>query len=213
VSIFTISFSAVEGYMMYNAGYPPIFDSSHSDNAFVYTNKLDVSLIDLVQNVKDTPAFKLLMLEYPGNVSVERILLNDQHVRIVCILGRLNLAFSFDSVNGAPYHVSFLGTRSSRQQIDDNVLHQIDTLGLQWYYNSVIEACQNEIEIVPEINNLSLFIVGVNSFSDNSEVQLQLSGSYRHEGDSYQRVFSAIFYSNGTLIALNYPNMPEIKKS
>jgi hypothetical protein len=212
VTIFAISFSVVEGYMMYNAGYPPIFDASHSDDAFAYTNKLDVSLPELVQNVKDTSAFKLLILEYPGNVGVERILLNDQSVSIVFIFGSLNLAFSFDSMNGAPYHVTFLGTRSYRQQMDDNVLHQIDNLGLQWYYNSAIEAYQNETGTVPEIDSLILFI-GINRFSDNPEVQLQLSGSYKHEVNSYQRVFSSNFYPNGTLIDLKGPNILEIKNS
>ncbi|MDR2699834.1 MAG: hypothetical protein LBC12_03355 [Nitrososphaerota archaeon] len=163
VSIFAISFSAFEGYVFRNAGYPPTFDTPQSDVTISYTNKIDVSLTELVQSAKSTLAFKLLRLEHPGEVCIMSIWLLENQVSVSFSLGSSATCY-FEALIGNPYHVSVLSGNGASfhqeyplQQRNED-FQQIDILGLQWYYDRAIEAYQNETGTTPEINRLSISI-------------------------------------------------------
>ena len=73
VFICVISFSAFQSYVFWNAGYPSTFDPSQPDITVSHVNILNVSLVEIVQEVKNTAAFSLLSLEYPGNKILKSI--------------------------------------------------------------------------------------------------------------------------------------------
>jgi len=204
--IFTISFSVFEGYLFYNAGYPPTFGSSQYDVALSYPNMLNASMAEIVQSVKNTHAFKLLMLEHPGEVSVERIIFNRDSLEVLLYSESSNLGFMFRASHGNPYRVSIISGHSSLYlrhlkyilQTSDENLQQIDRLGLQWYYDCAIKTYQNETGIIPEINNLTLQI-NIDNMSGSAGMMIFMHGSYIYENNS-QYAFTAYFYPNGTLI-------------
>jgi len=238
VSIFAISFSAFEGYMFQNAGYPPNSDNSQQSITCL-PNILNVSLIDIIQDIKDTPTFHLLMLEHPGEVTISHISLRDDSVTAIFSMGSSTVV-SFDSFGDNPYHVTYVTrvslTNSSSQQQTPNealqrlqpvldnsdnllpdqqqtpneALQQIDSLGLQWYYNRAIEAYQNKKGTNPEITNLqiSAFVGEIGWTSDETSYDyygmiLQMVGSYEDDGGYGHDVFLADFQPDGTLIIHN----------
>jgi hypothetical protein len=209
VLLFAISFSAVEGYLFRNAGYPPTFGSPQSGVTLSYPNILDVSLTEIVQDVKDTSAFKLLMLEHPNEVRIETIKLSTVFgagsIEVRFYQESSKLGFNFFSSGGGPYYVSvrpLLGTRLHpmfpRNQTQDALLKQIDDLGLQWYYDAAVEAYQSKTGVDLEVNELTITIQSVNH-SNYPGMQLHILGMHK-DGDHSSFAFSAYFHPNGTLV-------------
>ncbi|MDR0471065.1 MAG: hypothetical protein LBH79_05000 [Nitrososphaerota archaeon] len=208
VSIFAISFSAVEGYMLHNMGYPPTFDSSQPNDIPFYTDEFNVSLTELVQSAKSTPAFRLLMLEYPGEISIENIVLMDNSVGLsfYFVSANVHVSISSNTFSGKPYQASVSGWGKSsfaqmypRQQTHAKDLEQIDNLGLQWYYDHAIEAYQNKTGVAPEIDSVSVSIQA-HTPPEYQGLQLGIFGSCMHKDNGYKSVFYANFHPNGTII-------------
>ncbi|MCL2359343.1 hypothetical protein [Candidatus Bathycorpusculum sp.] len=220
VIIFSISFPVFEGYLFWNAGYPPTFGTAQPDVTLSYDNILAVSLTELVQSIRNTSTFKLLMLEHPGEVTIESIKL-DTGFRG----GRIDVQLSqssFDSAFGSgansirfsasgggvyrAYFSSWVGTTLSQmysqQQTSDEALQQIDNLGLQWYYDHAVEGHQNKTGATPEINALQISIQW-ESHTNYEGMTLLMIGSSENNGRS-RGVFFANFQPNGTLNYL-YP--------
>jgi len=208
VSIFALSFSAFEGYMFQNAGHPPIFGDSQSDNTLGHSGILNASLIEIVQDNKNTPTFGLLRLKHSGKVSITYTSLRDNSVEVRFSIG--SACYSFKSSNGEPYHVKYVPTLklpTVKNQIypllqtPDDALQQIDSLGLQWFYDRTIEAYQKQAGTTPEINEWEIaFRYGGRSWSsgDYQGFSLEMSGSYKNEHEG-RTVFSANFQPDGTL--------------
>jgi len=149
------------------------------------------------------------MLEYPGEISVENIFLMDNSVGLsfYFVSSNVHVYMESNTFSGKPYQASVSGWwRSSfdqmypRQQTHAKDLEQIDSLGLQWYYDRAVEAYQNETGLSPEINRLSLFIRALTP-SEHQGLQLYMIGSYTH-GEKYQDVFNVHFYPNGTITSI-----------
>jgi hypothetical protein len=208
VMVFTILFSGLEGYLFWNAGYPPTAGSSQSDVTVSYTNILNMSLTEIVQSVKSTPTFNLIMIEHPGEVTIETIALDATfsggRIHVLLYQDSSNLCITFASSNGRSYHASVApwgGTPLSQmypqQQTPDDTLKQIDTLGLNWYYNHAVEAYQNKTGTTPEINALQVSIQWDN-YATYQGMTLQLIGSYQNNSKGHS-VFIASFQPDGTL--------------
>jgi hypothetical protein len=161
------------------------------------------------------------MLEYPGEVKIETITLrcgDDGAVGVDPLMFNRgfrraeldvlfyqetsNIGFNFGSSRGSSYHVSIrslvgTGTNSLflQYQTQEAVFKQIDSLGLQWYYDCAIEACKNETGAAPEINRLDITIQSLND-SDYHGTRIVLRGW--QEDNEY--VFSAYFHPDGTLM-------------
>ncbi|MCL2288799.1 MAG: hypothetical protein FWC33_06495 [Candidatus Bathyarchaeota archaeon] len=60
--IFAISFSACKNYLLRNAGYPPTFEPSQPAITVSYPNILNASVVEILQDIKSTPAFSILDL-------------------------------------------------------------------------------------------------------------------------------------------------------
>jgi hypothetical protein len=209
VLLFAISFSAVEGYLFRNAGYPPTFGSPQSGVTLSYPSILNASLTEIVQNIKDAPAFKLLMLEYPNEVRIETIKLSTTFgsgsIEVHFYQESSKLGFNFFS-SGGSYHVSvspLLGTSLHpmfpRYQSQDVLLKQVDDLGLQWYYDVAVEAYQNTTGADLEVNDLIITIQSVNHSNYPGGIQLHILGMHK-DGSHSNFAFSAYFHPNGTLV-------------
>jgi hypothetical protein len=209
ILLFSISFSAFEGYLFQYASYPPTFGTSQQPSlTFSYPEMLTVSLTEMVQNVENTPAFKLLMFEHPGEVKIERITLNGLlhrrgQIAVQFYQESSGIGFTFSS-NGGPYHVSvgkMWGTTTKPQhyqiQPQKTLLERIDTLGLQWYCDRALEEYQNKAETSFEITDLIITISAINH-SSYPGLQIQLIGLCGGENSSY--AYFAYFHPDGTIM-------------
>jgi len=205
-----ISFSAFQNYLYWNAGYPSTFDPSQPDITVSHVNMLDVSLVEIVQEVKNTSAFSLLSLEYPSNNILKSVNI-DTRFSGGSIEVRFNnpaskVDFYFQAHDGRPYTVwsrSVSWSKIDLSQIQqpqtaDKCLQQIDDLGLQWFYDHAIEAYQNKTGITPEITGMSIFVTW--NYETYQEMMLSMNCLYEHNGTKQQ--FNAVFYPDGTLYSL-----------
>lgn len=215
VMIFAICFTTLEGYLLWNAGYPPTFMPSQQSVTISYSNILNVSLTQIVQSIKNTPTFSLITLEHPGEITFESMELDTTlrggRIEVVLYQKSSNLGFTFVCSNGHSYHASVSswgGYPPSRmfpqEQIPEETLKQIDTLGVRWFYNRAIEAYQNKTGVNPNINALQVSIQWEN-YGTYQGMTLLLKGyesNYTGHG-----VFFADFQPNGTLLYLNTANL------
>jgi hypothetical protein len=75
VLIFSISFTAVEFDLFWNAGYPPTFATAQPGIALSNTTILNASLSQIVQDIERTPTYDLLKVQY-GVTAAETIKLD-----------------------------------------------------------------------------------------------------------------------------------------
>lgn len=212
VMIFAIFFSTFEGYLLWNAGYPPTFMPSQEGVTISYSNILNASVTQIVQSVKNTATFSLITLEHPGHVTFESMKLDTTFrggsIEVVLYQESSNLGFAFRCSNGYSYHASIslwdgypLSRMFPQEQTSEESLNQIDTLGLRWFYNSAIEAYQNKTGVNPEINSLQVSIQWEN-YGTYQGMTLLLIG-WDVSDNTGEGVFFADFQPNGTLLYLN----------
>jgi hypothetical protein len=210
--VFTISFSTLEIYLFWNAGYPQTFTPSQPGVTISYPNILNASLTGVVQSAKNTPAFNLIALEYFGQITFESIKLDTSlrggRVEVVFCQDSSSLGFRFVSSGGHSYHVSIFswdGQPFSRtypqEQTSKETLEQIDALGLRWFYDSTIRTYQNRTGVNPDINALQVSVQWEN-YGNYQGMTLLLIGSYESNFSGHG-VFFADFQPNGTLLYLN----------
>jgi len=233
VSIFSISFSAFEGYALWHTEYPPTFGTSQSGVTISYPHILDVSLIEVAQSVKNTLTFRLFMLEHPGETIIDIISLDTVDYmggRIEFVLSQQSSnrffndgernSISFSASNGEAYHVCDVPIISVddsafpvpqmplHQQTSNEALQQIDALGLQWYYDRAMEVYQNKTGILPEITGLRISFsrygyLGSGDMTYEGPI-LEILGSDDFNNSPFGRnVFLASFQPDGTLNLIN----------
>jgi hypothetical protein len=207
--IFAISFSACENYMLRNAGYPPTFESSRPEGTISYPNILNTVTIEILQGIKNTPTFKMLSLEYPGENTFLGMELN---TRFPGMNGELiqvrfehasKFDLSFTSYNGNPYTIRarlwsrVLPVYIQSQTVNES-LQQIDDLGLQWFYDHAIEEHQNRTGIIPEITVLKIMIIW-DDYEIYQGLTVQLTCSYESMLLEHTS-FMAVFQPDGTAL-------------
>jgi len=211
VMIFAICFTTFEGYLLWNAGYPPTFMPSQQGVTISYTNILNASLTQIVQSVENTPTFSLITLEHPGKVTFESMKLDTTfgggHIEVVLYQKSSNLGFKFVCSDGHSYHTSVsswsgypLSLAFPQEQTPEETLKQIDTLGLRWFYDSAIEVYQNKTGVYPDINALHVSIQWENYGTYQGMTLLLIGYESNYSGHG---VFFADFQPDGTLLYIN----------
>ena len=215
VLIFSISFTAVEFNLIRNAGYPPTYSISQQ-GTISKNNILNVSLAQILQDIESTPTYKMLTLQF-GSMTAENIMLDTSIpgglVQVDFYGQKSNTYFYFLSSSGYPYHVN-VGTYSANQFHPQGLAAkgafvQIDTLGLQWFYDRALEIAQNRTSNLPTIDSLSITLeYGGNVDYEGLFVQfigshqtINPNGSVNGEG-----VLIATFKPDGTLLYMSQPN-------
>ena len=64
VMVFALCFTAFEGYLFWNSGYPPTYSQSIPDMTLSMTSFANLSVTELVHGVMVHPTFRLLELEH-----------------------------------------------------------------------------------------------------------------------------------------------------
>jgi hypothetical protein len=208
--ICVISFSAFQNYLYRNAGYPPTFNPAQPDVIISYPNILNTSIVDIIQGIRNTPAFSLLSLEFPGENTVILINLDTRAPGIDSgsILVRFDHAskvdIAFRSDRGNPYEVRTIiwsrvwPTYVQSKTVDES-LQQIDELGLQWFYDRAIEEHQNKTGKTPEITGLEV-IIRWDEYKTYQGLTLQVTCYYGDSKTIPPTAFTAYFQPDGTLL-------------
>jgi hypothetical protein len=214
VLIFALSFSAFEGYMFrHSTSYPPTFDSQPGVT-LSYPNILNVSLTEIVHDVKNTHDFKIFTSKYPNEFLISHITLSTitagGSIYITFYQEPTHVFLSFNAGGGGPYHVNggssgdmMFWSKFTQSQEQDAVLKQMDTLGLQWYYDRAVEAYQNKTGIDSEVDELTITIFATHP--SYPETQIQITGLHKEDGQNSRFAFNAFFQPNGTLDYISTP--------
>jgi hypothetical protein len=223
--ICAISFSAFQNYAFRNAGHPPTFDPAQPDVTIAYPNILNASITEMLQGIKNTSAFSLLSVEYPGENTLLYMELNTASAEsggtvTVRFIHATKYYIYFASHSGRSYDIHARRWWNSefptyiQPQTVDNSLQQMDDLGLQWFYDRTIEECQkksedglSQIGTNAEITDLQVTIRW-DEFEDYQGLTLKMTCFFK---DPWSRSasFTTVFQPDGTLLSGAFKTYPQ----
>jgi hypothetical protein len=212
--IFAISFASIEAYLFQNAGYPPV--PSQPDVTVSMQTMLNASLTEIVRGIEQGPTFSLLRLEH-ANLIFESIGLNP-----IGIAGGISVNYfiedthsiaRFASWDGRQYKVTIsrligqpFSEKYQSMQTAEETLMQIDSLGLQWFYDQALDLAQNRTVDLPTVDSLSISLT-YESYRDYHGITVQLIGSHQTVmPDNTIRgsgILIASFQPDGTLLYMS----------
>ncbi|MCL2477178.1 hypothetical protein [Candidatus Bathycorpusculum sp.] len=209
VLIFTILFATSEVYMLRTAGYHPTFNPSQPKVTISRSTILDTSVGEIIQGIKNTSAFSILSLEYPGENILKYIELNtlnsgrDGGQILVRYHHSTTIDFSFRADRGRPYEVTARPWNVEfpayiQPQTVDEALQQIDDLGLQWFYDQTVEEHQNKTGTTPEITDIKITITW-DTYKTYQGLILSMTCFYENN-EPRPAAFASSFQPNGTLL-------------
>ena len=209
VLIFTILFATFEVYSLRTAGYPPTFNPSQPKVTISRSTILDTSVGEIIQGIKNTAAFSILSLEYPGENILKYIELNtlnsgrDGGQILVRYHHSTTTDFSFRADRGRPYEVTARPWNVEfpayiQPQTVDEALQQIDDLGLQWFYDQTVEEHQNKTGTTPEITDIKITITW-DTYKTYQGLILSMTCFYENN-EPRPAAFGSSFQPNGTLL-------------
>ena len=212
--IFGISFSSFERYFFWNAGYPSTYSSAQPSITLSYPAVLNVSISDVVQSAETTVAFSIFRLEHPGDVTFESILLDTTfpggRIEVTFYNEATNIGFGLISSAGYQYHASnipWIGHPPSRiysqQQSPEQTLKQIDSLGLQWFFNRSSETYENKTNADSNVTRLEISTQW-QQYGNYQGIILQMI-AWQNDGDSIKNIFNTAFKPDGTLLYITTP--------
>lgn len=163
VMIFALCFASVEAYLFSNAGYPPTY-STDPKASLTRESMLNASVVDMVQKIEQSPAFNLLKLEHGDRIRFYQMSLDTWRggsIRVDFVTEDGTYLFQFTSSNGYQYRLSVFPHRGSLinykpADATAQTLRQIDSLGLNWYYNQAIAVAENRTANLPTIDSLTV---------------------------------------------------------
>jgi len=208
--IFAITFASFESYVFWNAGNPSTNGAPSSGITIGYPNVLNTSLTKLVQGIESSTTFALLTAEH-GKTEPETIWVNTGtpggSITVDFYGQGSNVYYDFSASAGDQYHVSvssYSGQPFPQSYIlssSSQAFKQIDTRGLQWFYNQALELAQNKTGTTPQVDALSMTI----TFEDQIYVSyigitITIVGTFNG-----QSTLIADFEPSGTLIYMSQP--------
>ena len=223
--IFTISFTAVEGYLLWNGGYPTTYTPTQPTVTLNLQKMLNASVEQIVQSAEDSQTFALLKLEHGSNLTFESMNLSPSngylsggYISVDFASSSGNRYFHCYSADGHQYIILVstyngeLISQQPSQQTVDAALKQIDALGLNWFYNQALEIAQNRTLNLPSIDSVVITLALDEGFGGYPGLSLQLTGFHQTvqpngsiNGDG---VLISEFQPNGTLIYMSNPPKP-----
>jgi len=224
VMVFTIGFTAVEGYLLWNGGYPATYTPTQPTVTLTLQKMLNTSVEPIVQSLEDSQTFALLKLEYGSNLTFESLNLSPSngwliggYISIDFASSSSNRDFHCYSADGHQYIIQVtnyngeLISQQPSQRTIDMALKQIDALGLNWFYNQAVEIAQNRTLNLPSIDSVAVTLnFGEGPASGSYQgLTLQLVGYHQTvqpNGSIYgDGVLISEFQPNGTLIYMSKP--------
>ncbi|MCW4016618.1 MAG: hypothetical protein NWF06_09635 [Candidatus Bathyarchaeota archaeon] len=213
--VFGICFTSFERQVFSDAGHPSTYDASTPDITLSYPKILTVSLTEIVQGIKETPAFNLFSLEHSGDVTLESVELSttypDGRIEVNFYTETSSMGIRFTSSAGHHYITSvrhWIGPPSSQlyyqKQTPEETLKQFDNLGLQWLYDQACEQYQNRTGTSPTVTSLDVSTQW-QEYGEYRGMTLLLSGWQQVNNDP-EDLFHAEFQPDGTLLYISIPH-------
>ncbi|MDG6222341.1 MAG: hypothetical protein QCH99_03670 [Candidatus Bathyarchaeota archaeon] len=210
--VFGICFGSVEGHILENAGFAPEFEPITEGVLLSQSNILNVSVLQILGGVKNSPGYGLISLEHPGEITFESMSFDTIYPK-----GRIdvdfyqrssNLGFHFTASNGNSYHARVMEWRNlplsqtfAQKQSAEHSLKQIDALGLNWFYSVAVDEYQNQTGTTPRIDAIQISIQW-ESYQDYQGLTLLIMAIKIDNSDGHG-MFYANFQPDGTLLYLN----------
>ena len=225
IMIFTISFTAVEGYLLWNGGYPSTYVLAQPTVSLSLQKMLNSSVEQIVQGAENSQTFALLKLEHGNNLTFESMNLSPSngylsggYISVDFASSSGNRYFHCYSADGHQYIIQVttyngkLISQQSSQQTVDAALKQIDALGLNWFYNQAIEIAQNRTLNLPSVDSVVVTLAFGEGFGGYQGLSLQLTGFHQtvqpNGSINGNGVLISEFQPNGTLIYMSNPPQP-----
>jgi len=165
VMIFALCFTGVEFCLFQYAGYPPTY-TSDPKASLTRESMLNASVVDIVQKLEQSPAFSLLKLEYGDGIRFYQMFIDSWKggsIRVDFISEDTKHVYQFSSNNGDQYHLwvsqsgdSFPSSHYRLTGVSMQSLQQIDTIGLDGFYDQAIAIAQNKTANLPTIDALHM---------------------------------------------------------
>jgi hypothetical protein len=219
--VFALCFSAFEGYLFWNSGYPPTYSQSNPDWTLSMTSLANLSVTELVHSVEASPTFGLLELEH-GSLAFDSMSLlpargeGGGYIEVNFFSATDHTYFHFYSSNGHPFimqQMTYTGRRMAELSIGEPVatsLSKIDALGFNTFYRQALQLAQNRTSSLPGIDSLSIAIAYAQSTNVYGGLTVQLIGSheipYPQDGVQGHGVLISEFLPDGTLIYMSQPS-------
>ena len=212
--IFSLCFTAFEGYLFSHAGVPPTYTQSAPINE-ISSEIGNASLTNLLQTLEKSDAFSLLKSEFPGNWEFQSMLISISHSGYfdVRYYSETSKEFAeFRSHDGQQFSVrtshqngGLTPLQKTTNTLLENSLRQIDAVGLGWFYSHALKIAHNRTDHLPDITGVqfSLYFIGGNATYQG--LTLQIIGGYpanAHEGTA---AVWATFQSDGTMMTMWAP--------
>ncbi|WNZ29205.1 MAG: hypothetical protein IAX21_11350 [Candidatus Bathyarchaeota archaeon] len=216
VMIFTIVFTGIEAYFLRNTGYPVNVMPSQPDVTVSYPNILNLSLTEIVQEIRKTPTFSFINFEHPGEIVFESISLDTTFlggsIEVMFYQKSSNLNIRFMASNGHTYRTSIsswdglpISQSFPASKTAEETLNEIDILGLNWFYTQAIEEYKNQTETALTIGALQISTQWEN-YQDYQGMTLLIIGYKTDDANNGEGVFFANFQPNGNLLYFNIAN-------
>ena len=202
VVVFFVVVLAFGGVGFYMQGYAGPISPTAS-----YPEILDASLSSYLQTLESSPSFQFYQLEHFGTLIFESLSIHSTYsnapqggVNWAFYAGDINTRLTVGRSSGNPYYFSVSshyrdyalpnGYPSCEQIIND--FNQIDSLGLNWFYNQAVLEYENATGQKPNNTELNLDLA-FDSVDSYQGITLTLTA---------RDVFVAEFQPNGTLLKL-----------
>lgn len=218
VMVFPLCFSAFEGYLFWNSGYPPTYSQSNPDWTVSMPSLANLSVTELVHSVEASPTFSLLELEH-GTLAFDSMSVQPArgewggYIEVNFFSETDHKYFHFYSNDGHPFAVeqmSYSGLRLAQQSIGGPVeasFSRIDEVGLYKIYRQALQLAQNRTSDLP--SSLSIAVAYAQSTNSYGGLTVQLIGSHElpdpKDGAYDHGVLISEFSLDGTLMYMPWP--------
>ncbi len=219
--IVSISFTAVEGYLFLNVGYPATYTPTQPKVLSLQT-MLNASLEQVIQGIEGSQTFSLLKLEYGDNIAFESMQLQPVgphgygYIRVDFASIDSHAYFHFFSSDGhqfilqpSTYSGQLMSQIYPSNETPQESLGRIDTLGLNWFYNQALEIAQNRTTSLPTIDTLHISLTYGQATIAYSGITVELIGYHEttllNGGVNGDGVLIGDFQPNGALIYMSNP--------
>lgn len=213
LAIFVLLFESA-GIYLFNFSGPLVPQTS-------FPNVLDSPLTQQLQSLQQSTSFRFLQAEHFGTLTFQELTISTTYsnspggiggFKWIFYTGDVKCKTSIGQNSGKPYTYGLIGVfRSyslpqnypSNQEIAES-FNQIDSLGLQWFYDQAVREYQNATGAKPVISDLRL-VVAFNNVDNYQGMTLLMTGQkagYDNFGNKiYPTIFAVEFQPDGTVLS------------
>ena len=173
-----------------------------------YPGVLDQSLKSLIEEVRRSPAFGLVLFEHCGKLSFESLefISFGNSVEIKFFSEVDHMTVTLRTSGSTLFSESYFGGTSfsrvhNQSATSEELLFQIDEIGLRWFHDNAVQALQNKVGHVPSFDGVG-FKTYYETLADYDGLAFYLFGTQKEsDGRGASSVWFAKYLPNGTLLS------------